>query len=154
MLINLITWCINRQLMYRQLKPRNQSAEPQETLLIWECSENRILSVTEAMRVGFCPSSGQVKNLAFFFIYIAQTLFLKNLVRLCCWPAFYGSNITWKPAIYSLGVPPAPTWFGKNSSIGVFMIYRERGNHPGQKVYSQQKQHFVFKDSDRRLPND
>jgi len=49
---------------------------------------------------------------------------------------------------------PLPPPVSGRTALWVFLIYMERGNHPGQKVYSQQMQHFVFKDSDTRLPND
>lgn len=72
-------------------------------------------------------------------------MFLKNPLRFCWWPVFCGGNIPWKPAIYSLRFPPAPTWFGKNSSMGVFWFIWKEETTLGKKVYSQQKQHFVFK---------
>lgn len=49
---------------------------------------------------------------------------------------------------------PCPHLIWEEQQYGVFLIYMERGNHPGQKVHSQQKQHFVFKDLDTRVPND
>lgn len=50
------------------------------------------------------------------------------------------------------GSPLPPSDLGRTAVWFGFFIYTERGNHPGQKVYSQQKQHFVFKDLRQKAP--
>lgn len=49
---------------------------------------------------------------------------------------------------------PCPHMIWDEQQYGVFWFIWKEETTLGKNVYSQQKQHFVFKDLDTRLPND
>lgn len=99
-----------------------------------------------------CSSFEQVEKLALVFIYIVLTMILKvfKVLLVAC---FFMAVTSYENQVFiPLGFSPLPD-LGEQQ-YGIFLFRWKEETTLGKKVYSQQKQHFVFKDLDARLSND